>query len=104
MIPSTDHDRGVRMTATDLTRPSTLDAPRTVRTRRSTEGWRDELVELLVLSEHGDALATRRLRTWIATDATVRRAHAAIVRDVVGVRAARTPTGPLDASHRPLTA
>ncbi|WP_433038261.1 hypothetical protein [Actinomycetospora sp. CA-053990] len=86
------------MTATDLTRPSTPDPLRTVHTRRSTEGWRDELVELLVLSEHGDAVAARTLRTWIATDAAVRRVHAAIVRDVVAVRAARTPAGPLGAS------
>jgi hypothetical protein len=93
------------MTATDLTRLSTPDVPRTQRTRRSSQGWRDELVELLVLSEHGDAVAARRLRTWIAADATVRRAHAAIVRDVIGIRAARTPTGfPLDASAGPLTA
>jgi hypothetical protein len=93
------------MTATDLTRLSTPDVPRTQRTRRSSQGWRDELVELLVLSEHGDAVAARRLRTWIAADATVRRAHAAIVRDVIGIRAVRTPTGfPLDASAGPLTA
>jgi hypothetical protein len=93
------------MTATDLSRPGTPDAPRTMRTRRSTEGWRDELVELLVLSEHGDAVAARRLRSWIAADATVRRAHAAILRDVVGVRAAPTPPGfPPHASARPLTA
>jgi hypothetical protein len=104
MIPSTDHDRGALMTATDLTRPSTPDVTRTQRTRSSSQGWRDELVELLVLSEHGDAVATRRLRTWIAADATVRRAHAAIVRDVIGVRAARASTGPLDASAGPLTA
>lgn len=92
------------MTATDLTRSSTPDAPRTVRTRRSTQDWRDELVELLVLSDHGDAVAARRLRTWIAADATVRRAHAVIVRDVVAVRAARTPTVPLGASAGPLSA
>jgi hypothetical protein len=36
--------------------------------------WRDRLVELAVLAEHGDQAARDEAQTWIATDEQARRA------------------------------
>ncbi|GAA4783383.1 hypothetical protein GCM10023200_16030 [Actinomycetospora chlora] len=50
--------------------------------------WRDALVDLLVLAEHGDLDAAASLRGWLSVDPTAASATEAIRRVVDAVRAA----------------
>jgi hypothetical protein len=53
---------------------------------RTGPAWSEELVELLVLAEHGDEAAATRLSGWRAVDAVAETVSAAIARDVEAVR------------------
>jgi hypothetical protein len=48
--------------------------------------WRDRLVDLVVLAEHGDEGAARVLRSWLRDDVTVQAAYQRIAGDVEAVR------------------
>jgi hypothetical protein len=48
--------------------------------------WHGELVELMVLAEHGDVPAGRRLRVWLSADAAARATFARISHDVEVIR------------------
>jgi hypothetical protein len=48
--------------------------------------WRDRLVDLVVLAEHGDEGAARVLRSWLRDDVTVQAAYQTIADDVEAVR------------------
>ena len=50
--------------------------------------WRDALVELLVLAEHGDLAAETSLRGWLSVDPSAAAASAAIRCAVDAVRSA----------------
>lgn len=77
------------MTITDAARPATS-APLSSASPAPPEiaNWRDALVELLVLAEHGDASAASRLRGWLSVDPAAEAACARILRDVRTMRAA----------------
>ena len=51
-----------------------------------TAGWREALVELLVLAEHGDVIAARRLRTWLSADPVASAVSSRIARDLTSLR------------------
>ncbi|GAA4880849.1 hypothetical protein [Actinomycetospora straminea] len=48
--------------------------------------WRDALVELLVLAEHGDLAAARSLQGWLSVDPSAASACSTIRRAVAAVR------------------
>ena len=48
--------------------------------------WRDELVTLLVLAEHGDEVSAGRLDQWLVTDAAARTMSTTMARDVALLR------------------
>ena len=48
--------------------------------------WRDRIVELHVLVEHGDANAAIAAQRWLATDGEARRVRSAIEEDCHRVR------------------
>jgi hypothetical protein len=48
---------------------------------------REALVQLIVLTDHGDEVAARQLREWVAVDPTAEAMWMTIVRDVDAVRA-----------------
>ncbi|HEY2191334.1 MAG TPA: hypothetical protein VGH76_03380 [Actinomycetospora sp.] len=78
----------------------TRDADGLLRIERATI-WRDELVELVVLAEHGDDAAGRRLADWLAADTTVQAVFTAIARDVTAVRAVLETDPPAPGARRP---
>ncbi|MDD7939627.1 hypothetical protein PHK61_14480 [Actinomycetospora lutea] len=53
------------------------------------EAWRDALVDLLVLAEHGDAAAAGRLRGWTSVDPTAQAVVARMRRDIGSLRSVR---------------
>lgn len=53
----------------------------------TTPAWRDQLVELHVLAEHGDPDAAATARLWLATDDDARR----VWEDVERIRDQLTP-------------
>jgi hypothetical protein len=53
--------------------------------------WRDRIVELHVLVEHGDADAANAARQWLATDGEAQRMWDEIERDCRRVRDTRGP-------------
>jgi hypothetical protein len=79
--------RGDRMTVSDLLRTRAIDVPHDT-ARRDDASWRDALVELLVLAEHGDVVAATSLRGWLAADSSVAAASTTIRQVVDAVRAA----------------
>jgi hypothetical protein len=60
------------MTGTDPILARYRDTMGTSPTRGGSTRWREELVELLVLAEHGDSTAAARLRDWEANDSARR--------------------------------
>lgn len=62
--------------------------------------WRDELVDLVVLAEHGDDAAGRRLTEWLAADTTVQAVFTAIARDVAAIRAVLGADPPAPGARR----
>jgi hypothetical protein len=81
------------MTDTDPILARYLGDRDTVATRptRDSVGSREELVELLVLAEHGDRTAVRQLDDWLATDSTAQMLRTRITRDVDALRAGLDP-------------
>lgn len=50
--------------------------------------WRDELVTLVVLAEHGDELSASRLDVWLTVDSAARSLCTTMTRDVAQIRGA----------------
>ena len=77
------------MTVTDPVRPRvTVAPPPAGPAALDSTRWRDALVDLLVLAEHGDLDAAASLRGWLSVDPGAASASDAIRRVVDSVRAA----------------
>jgi len=59
-----------------------VDAP----VRGGSTPWRDELVSLLVLAEHGDEVSAGRLDRWLVSDTAARTMCTTMARDVALLR------------------
>ncbi len=57
--------------------------------RSSVPGWRDRLVELHVLAEHGDLEAADRATRWLAEDAAAHQAWRAVEHTCAQLRGTR---------------
>jgi hypothetical protein len=58
-------------------------------------GWRDQLVELHVLADHGDAEAAAAAAAWLAEDELARQAWDAVQRRCDAIRSGERPRSDL---------